>query len=198
MRAIVLTADQRSSRSSADAVPDVLARLARRPSFRAFQRTAGDEIQGVLTAPESLAPVLEDLMRDGRWHVGLGLGQVETPLPTSTREGRGPAFVAAREAVTTARTAPWHLRVAGADVVSRHLESTLWLWAAVLDRRTEKGWQVVDLVDQGLSYEGAGERLGISQSAVSQRAAAAGLVEGRRARELVAAWAGQWLAGGDA
>ena len=42
-----------------------------------------------------------------------------------------------------------------------------------------------DLVDQGLSYDEAGKRLGISQSAVSQRAQAAGLVEGRRAREVV-------------
>jgi len=61
----------------------------------------------------------------------------------------------------------------------------LWLWAAVLDRRTAKGWEVADLVDQGLSYDEAGKRLGISQSAVSQRAQAAGLVEGRRAREVV-------------
>ena len=65
----------------------------------------------------------------------------------------------------------------------------MWLWAALLGRRTEKGWEVVDLVDRGLSYEAAGQELGISQSAVSQRAAAAGLVEGRRARELVEAWA---------
>jgi hypothetical protein len=198
MRAIVVTADQRSSRSSPDAVPEVLELLRRHATLRPFQRTAGDEVQGVLDAAGSVAPVLETLLRDGRWHVGLGLGLVEAPLPPSAREGRGPAFVAAREAVTTARTAPWHLRVAGEGAVPRNLESTSWLWAAVLGRRTEKGWQVVDLVDQGLSYEGAGEHLGISQSAVSQRAAAAGLVEGRRARELVAAWTQQWLDGGEA
>jgi predicted transcriptional regulator len=54
-----------------------------------------------------------------------------------------------------------------------------------LARRTPRGWEVADLVDQGLTYEEAAQRLGITQSAVSQRAAAAGIAEGRRARELV-------------
>jgi DNA-directed RNA polymerase specialized sigma24 family protein len=61
----------------------------------------------------------------------------------------------------------------------------LWLVAALVGRRSPKGWEVVDLADEGLSYEEIGRRLGISQSAVSQRAQAAGLVEGRRAREVV-------------
>ena len=47
-----------------------------------------------------------------------------------------------------------------------------------------RGWEVADLVEPGPSYVEVGERLGISQSAVSQRAQAAGIVEGRRAREL--------------
>jgi predicted transcriptional regulator len=67
----------------------------------------------------------------------------------------------------------------------RALESAIWLWAALLARRTPRGWEVADLVDQGLTYEEAASRIGISQSAVSQRAAAAGIAEGRRARELV-------------
>lgn len=187
MRAIVVTADQRDSRSTPDAVPAALTALAdvTPPSHRAFERTAGDEFQGVLDTAATLAPVIEALLRQDCWKVGIGVGTVETPLPPHAREGRGPAYVAAREAVTGARNAPWHLRVAGDSPAARDLESAIWLWAAVLGRRTGKGWQVVDLVDEGLSYDEAGERLGISQSAVSQRAAAAGLVEGRRARELV-------------
>ena len=73
----------------------------------------------------------------------------------------------------------------GDDPAVRALETTLWLWAAVLARRTSRGWEVADLVAEGLSYAEAGARLGISQSAVSQRAQAAGIVESRRARELV-------------
>jgi predicted transcriptional regulator len=56
----------------------------------------------------------------------------------------------------------------------------------VLGRRTPRGWEVADLVAEGLSYDETAARLGISPSAVSQRAQAAGIVEGRRARELAA------------
>ena len=192
-RCIVLTIDQRDSRNTPDAVPEALDALADLTTLLPFQRTAGDEVQGVLATPEALPQSLEVLLRDGRWHVGIGLGDVELPLPSQAREARGTAFLAARDAVSSTRTAPWQLRVAGKDETARHLESVCWLWAAVLGRRTEKGWEVADLVDQGLSYEAAGRRLGISQSAVSQRAAAAGLVESRRARELVSALATRWL-----
>jgi hypothetical protein len=132
---------------------------------------------------------LERLLRAGVWKVVFGIGEVETPLPVQALAGRGPAYLAAREAVTAAKSSPWHLRAVaaagdGADAV-RALESALWLWAALLGRRTSRGWEVADLVDQGLTYDETAGRLGITQSAVSQRAAAAGIAEGRRARELV-------------
>jgi hypothetical protein len=77
------------------------------------------------------------------------------------------------------------VRTSGLSPATRPLESAIWLWAALLARRTERGWQVSDLVDDGLTYDQAAARIGITQSAVSQRAAAAGIAEGRRARELV-------------
>ncbi|WP_206051555.1 sigma factor-like helix-turn-helix DNA-binding protein [Nocardioides ferulae] len=193
MTVAVLTVDQRRSRTEPDRVPQMIDRMAGVPLDRPLQRTVGDEFQAVLTDPASLPLVLEPLLRDGGWHVGLGFGEVERPLPDSTRAGRGPAFVAAREAVTAAKNSPWHLRLAGDRPGVRPLESAIWLWAAVLARRTKNGWEVADLVDEGLTYEEAGRRLGISQSAVSQRAQAAGIVEGRRARELVGYLAGQLL-----
>jgi hypothetical protein len=184
MSVLVLTVDQRGSRRSADLVADVVDRLGDVPTLRPFEQTVGDEFQGVLDAPDSLAPVVETLLRDGTWHVGIGVGEVEEPLPDHARAGRGPAYLHARQAVTAAKSSPWHLRVAGDDPGTRALETVLWLWAAVLARRTERGWEVADLVAEGLSYDEAAQRLGISPSAVSQRAAAAGIVESRRAREL--------------
>lgn len=195
----VLTVDQRRSRSGVDRVPEVMAGLAQvpdRPLLRPFERTAGDELQGVVDDPAALAAVVGTLLRDGAWYVGIGIGPVEEPLPASARAGRGPAYLHAREAVTAAKQSPWHLRVRGEDPDVRSLETTFWLWAAVLARRTARGWEVADLVDEGLSYEEAGRRLGISQSAVSQRAQAAGIVEARRARELATALAGRLLGGG--
>lgn len=186
---LVLTVDQRGSRHATDRVGDLLAGLADAPTRLAFERTAGDEVQALLTDPEQLPTLVERVLRSGGWRLGLGLGAVETPLPADVREARGPAFVRARSAVEAARSSPAALRVHApptAQAPARALESALWLWASLLERRTDRGWDVVDLVDAGATYEQAAQRLGISPSAVSQRAATAGLAEGRRARELVA------------
>lgn len=189
MRVAVVTVDQVDSRGAADLVEAALDALAALPLLRAFERTAGDEFQGVLDDPAALAAVVERLLREDSWNIGIGIGEVEEPLPESTRAGRGSAYLHARDAVTAAKSAPWRLRVAGDDPDHRPgvrgLETTLWLWAAVLNRRTSRGWEVADLVDAGASYDQAAKRLGVTQSAISQRAQAAGIVEGRRARELV-------------
>lgn len=186
---LVLTVDQRGSRHAADRVGDLLAALDDTPTLLAFRRTAGDEVQALVSEGAQLPALVEGVLRSGGWRLGLGLGAVETPLPHDVREARGPAFVRARAAVEAARTSPAGLRVhapAAAERSARALESALWLWASLLERRTDRGWDVVDLVDAGATYEQAAHRLGITPSAVSQRAAAAGLAEGRRARELVA------------
>jgi hypothetical protein len=199
VRVAVLTIDQRGSTedTATDQVPDTLLALADVDMLRGFERTAGDEFQGVLVEPGSLTTVTERLLREGSWSIGIGIGQVDEPLPDSTRAGRGPAYLHAREAVTAAKSAPWRLRVVGDRPGVRALETTLWLWAAVLNRRTSRGWEVADLVDSGASYEQVARRLGVSQSAISQRAQAAGIVEGRRARELVTGLVGALLEDGE-
>jgi hypothetical protein len=185
MRVVVLTVDQFESRTGLDEVPAALEALGAVPCLRPFERTVGDELQGVLDDPSSLPAALEPLLRSGGWNIGIGVGPVETPLPDQARAGRGEAYLAARDAVTAAKSSPWRVRTAGASAAIRPLESAIWLWAALLARRTDRGWQVSDLVDEGLTYDQAATRIGITQSAVSQRAAAAGIAEGRRARELV-------------
>ena len=67
-----------------------------------------------------------------------------TPAPAAARRTSTPG-----DAVTAAKNSPWHLRVAGDDPGARDLETALWLWAAVLARRTARGWEVADLVDAG-------------------------------------------------
>ena len=186
MNVVVLTVDQRGSRSGTDLVPDALAALDGVPTRAAFERTVGDELQGVLDDGAALATALEALLRADSWNIGVGIGPVEEPLPDHSRAGRGTAYLHARTAVTAAKSSPWHTRVVGDTPGARAVETTVWLWAAVLGRRTSRGWEVADLVAQGLSYAEVGDRLAISQSAVSQRAQAAGIVESRRARELVA------------
>ena len=200
MRVVVLTVDQRGSSDQAatDRVPDALTGLADLGGvalLRPFERTAGDEFQGVLDDPRALAPILERLLREDAWNIGIGIGAVDEPLPESTRAGRGAAYVHARDAVTTAKSSPWHLRVEGDRPEVRGLETALWLWAALLARRTRRGWEVADLVDTGPGSAAVAARLDITRSAVSQRAQAAGIVEGRRARELVTELTAALLAG---
>ncbi len=189
MRVVVLTVDQRGStqHGATDRVPDTLEEMVDSgvTLLRPFERTAGDEFQGVLDDPAALATVVERLLREDTWNIGVGIGEVEEPLPPSTRAGRGPAYVHARDAVTAAKSSLWHLRVEGDRPGVRGLETSMLLWAALLSRRTDRGWAVADLVDEGLRYDEVAKRLGVTQSAVSQRAQAAGIVEGLRARELV-------------
>jgi len=189
----VVTADQRHSRRTGDLVPAALAALNTRPRVpglrRAFERTAGDEIQGVCDDAAAVTELVLRLVRLGTWRVGIGVGAIDLPLPRSTRAGSGPAFVSARAAVDAARRSPQQLAVVGdrdygqADPV-RDAESALWLTSSVLRRRTTEGWEVVDLIAAGRSQVQAARTLGVSESAVSQRVARAGLAEERRGREL--------------
>jgi hypothetical protein len=188
----VLTVDQQYSRRGRDLVSPLVetlnARGRRGGILRKFERTAGDEAQGVLSQPQAVCEVVLDLVRREAWHVGLGIGEVVEPLPRSTRAGSGPAFVMAREAVTRAKAAPYRVSVVGADHYrAAHVETVLWLLAAVMARRSERGWEVADMLAEGSTRGEVAEALGISASAVSQRAQVAGVVEEQRGRELLAA-----------
>ncbi|WP_454855896.1 hypothetical protein [Promicromonospora soli] len=110
---IVLTIDQRGSTYAADRVPEILAELAHLTRDRAglvvpFERTVGDEVQGILEAGRAGAELAVDLalhlLRDQGWSIGIGVGQVDGPLPAVSREARGFAFYRARDAVERAKT----------------------------------------------------------------------------------------------
>jgi hypothetical protein len=187
----VLTVDQRGSRSMSDLVPELLNSLNRRSRrnglLRRFERTAGDEVQGVLSEARTTIDVIVELLRLDTWYIGLGVGEVVEPLPRSTRAGSGDAFVFAREAVTRAKSSPHYVNVIGADPRNaERVETVLWLMASVLRRRSDRGWAVADLLSEGLTRREIGVKLGISQSAVTQRAQAAGFAEEQRGRVLAA------------
>ena len=191
-----VVADQRRSRRAPDAVPAALAALAGLPAqglLLGFERTAGDEIQGLLASPQLLVRVVSLLAREGQWRIGVGVGPVDTPLPGSTRAARGEVYVAARAAVEAARTQPPGVAVRQAagpmdDPASPawQAETALLLWVHLLARRSAAGWEICDLLDRGLANRAAAAALGISPSAASQRAARAAYAEGRRGAELVA------------
>src|SRR4051795_8550082 len=82
----VLTVDQRASRRGPDRVADGLRRLnGSVPTVLPFERTAGDEFQGVLAEPDVVVDVGLQLVRLGGWSIGIGAGPWQSPLPQSTR-----------------------------------------------------------------------------------------------------------------
>jgi hypothetical protein len=186
-----IVADQISSRAGADRVPNALAALSDVTALLPFERTAGDEIQALLIDPSALVSSILRLTRLAGWRVGVGFGTVESPLPSSTRAARGPAYLAAREAIGAARRQPTGLalRLGQAVTATRYgelhdaatdAETALWLWRGGLSRRSQEGWELMDLLDSGLTNTEAAKTLGVSPSAVSQRLAAAAREESRR------------------
>src|SRR4051794_4993548 len=108
---VVLTVDQRGSRTGPDRIPEMLAELAPVAARADFERTVGDEFQGVLDDGVAVADTVARLLRADAWNIGVGVGPVEEPLPQHARAGRGPAYLHARTAVTAAKNSPWHTRV---------------------------------------------------------------------------------------
>ena len=110
----VINVDQHASRRRPDLVPDALAELAGVDGLVfQFERTAGDEVQGVCAAPQAVVDVVLRLTRMGGWRIGIGIGAIDEPLPASTRQARGPAYLVAREAIE-ARRATQSLRLLSA------------------------------------------------------------------------------------
>jgi hypothetical protein len=192
----VLTADQIDSRLQPDRVPAAMAALADRHRPTGISRTVGDEFE-VLFGTESVfeaesvsvVAAILSLMREGTWHVGVGIGPVDKPTPTDLREARGPAFLAARRAVEEAKGRADHLRVISVpptEDAADDAETVLALVLALRARRSSAGWIAADLADQGLTQAEIGVRLGISRQAVGQRLQAAQWSLDRDARPVAA------------
>ena len=174
----VFTVDQIDSRGTDDdAVSPILADRAgwrARGAVLGPDRTAGDEFQLVFEDAASALPAALRLRREGPWSVGIGVGPVRTPFPATTGEARGDGFLAARTAVDAAKRAPHHLAVVGSDAsASAGVTALIGLLLEVRARRSPEGWEVVDLLEQGLSQATVAERLGVTPQAISLRARAA-------------------------
>lgn len=191
---IVLTIDQRRSRSSDDKVEALVKQAnATVPVVRPFQRTAGDEIQAVMDDASEAIRLAVMMAASGDWSVGIGFGQVETPLPAETRAGRGPAFEFARVAVERAKNTNAHLAVHGPTNEASRLEAELQLTAAVVSKRRATAWEAGTLADEGMTQQQIAARLGITQQAVSSRLSAALWFEANRMMDEAAKSLGRQL-----
>lgn len=172
--------DQQGSRQRGDLVEAFLAHLddVCPPSapgvVRAFERTVGDEVQGLLDDSTVVVDLVLGVLRLGGWSIGVGAGPVEEPVPASVRAAQGEALVLAREAVEAAksRSRAVPLAVRGvAPAAAAQAEGVLVMLGALAARRSPAGWAAIDAVTAAeRAPQGAvAESLGISQQAVSQR-----------------------------
>src|SRR5688572_8223382 len=104
----VLTIDQRGSSTDADRVPELISELAHLTPA-AFERSVGDELQGLIEEPAEAVDVALHALRSGHWYIGIGIGAVMLAAGGSPREGTGTGFVAARKAVELAKSASGHV-----------------------------------------------------------------------------------------
>lgn len=165
----VMTIDQRGSTGDVDRVPGLLKELSALSTAGRFERSVGDEVQGVVERADEVVEIALHALRSGRWYVGIGVGEVDLPLPASSREGSGPAFVAARAAVDRAKGAAAHVPlavVAGRDrrranaasaaadgangsqgaKACANAEAVLRLIGRLVQDRTAAQWKVVDVL----------------------------------------------------
>ncbi len=172
----VLTIDQISSRSTTDRVPALLDLLRPIGAVLPWERSVGDEAQGVLARADDVVDAVLLCLRAGGWYVGVGVGTVEQPFPASPREGRGSAFVAARRAVDRAKKtgerAP--LAIDGPEPAAE-AEGVLALLGRIVMGRSEAEWRILDLLQPGErgTQTAVAHSLGISPQAVSKAAARA-------------------------
>ncbi|MCA0218569.1 MAG: SatD family protein [Actinobacteria bacterium] len=175
----IITADQIDSRHLDDLAGSTIARLNTRYEGELalpVDRNAGDEIQALVGRGDAALAIIADLTRTGQWSVGCGIGRVRTPLPANTREAAGPGFVAARTAVDRSKRAPLRFALESETLgAAEHAEALIDLMLLVRARRSLEGWELFDLISEGLTQSDAATRLGISPQAASQRARAAGI-----------------------
>jgi hypothetical protein len=177
----VITADQVDSRTSADRVDEAIAVIVATAGDRLAlppDRTAGDEVQAMTADAAAALDIALALARSRAWSIGLGIGDVRTPLPDATRAATGDAFVLAREAVDDAKQRPTRFRLRIADDRARDdadVEPLVDLLLQQRSRRTDEGWELADLLADGRPQVEAARTLGITPQAVSQRARSAGL-----------------------
>ncbi|WP_051427627.1 hypothetical protein [Arthrobacter sp. H20] len=185
----VMTIDQKGSSHADDGVPGLLDLLRTVPAVVPFERSVGDEVQGVLDSPEAVVDVALRCLRERGWYVGIGVGDVELPLPSSPREGRGAAFVAARSAVERAKKAGDRASVAVDGCPgTAEAEGVLMLIGLHVTKRSAAEWRILDLLEPGKwgSQTVAAKQLGVTSQAVSKAVARSAWVEEWAARPAAA------------
>ena len=169
----VLTINQRDSRESGDLVPELLRSLRQLPAAVPFQRSVGDEAQGVLADAGTAVEAALAAIRQRRWNVGIGVGELRPPLNPAILDNDGFGLVYARRAVDRAQMTGERipLAVAGPDTeAAAEAQAVLRLLGQIVASRTDAEWRVLDLLTPGArgQQKYVAKILGITTQAVSK------------------------------
>lgn len=184
-----ITMDQRGSRSNADIVKEGLRRYNRvyaKGLERRFERSAGDEMQGLVSDPASAVDIVLDAISSQEWWIGVGVGVVEQPAPKSVRESSGPALEYARLAVDRAkrRKRGHGVTVAGDDPRVQDLQTVFTLIAVIIERQSPEALEAERLIQKGLTQADAAKQLGITPQSFADRLTRGSVTEKELGREL--------------
>jgi len=132
-----------------------------------FVITLGDEFQGLLSSAAVIPDLIWDIdqrFSDRHLRVGLGLGQLDTPVQKEAINVDGPALHYARAAIQTAsekRTLGGvFLGFGELDPVLNGMARILWFHSSRLTRQQSK---IVELLRRGKSQSDAAEEMGITR-----------------------------------
>lgn len=205
----VLTIDQRGSTADVDRVPDLITAL-RSLAPAPFERSVGDELQGVVEHAEDVVEIAMYALRSGHWYVGIGIGAVQLTPGGSPREGSGSGFVAARKAVELAKGAAGQVplsvvsgsigrgremppRAKEGAMTSANAQAVLRLIGRLVQQRTPAQWRVVDRLRALQGGDGkhgsqkhVARELGITEQSVSRAVLRSGWQEEWAARPAAA------------
>ncbi|MGF9647396.1 MarR family transcriptional regulator [Pseudarthrobacter oxydans] len=205
----VLTIDQRGSSADVDRVPELISAL-RGLTTAPFERSVGDELQGVVEHAAEVVDIALHALRSGNWYVGIGIGTVQLAPGGSPREGSGSGFVAARKAVELAKGAAGQVPLSVVSgtmgrgrevppqaregaVSSANAQAVLRLIGRLVQQRTQAQWRVVDRLRASQGGEGrhgsqklVAHDLGITEQSVSRAVLRSGWQEEWAARPAAA------------
>ena len=126
-----------------------------------------------------LGAIVRQALTSDEWWIGLGLGEIETPLPPDTREGRGPAFWNARAAIDEAKTrrGTRPISVVGEDGTAQRLTECLDTLSFVINRRTDAQRAAADAYFRKGTVRAVAEELEMSVQGARKNVLAAGCDE---------------------
>ena len=178
-------------RGGADPVPGLLDTLGGVDLALPAERTAGPDALALAGRAESALDAVLRAVEHGGFAVGLGIGALQAPLPSSVREISGPAARSAEEAVRAARATsqvPVALRAADPrqQETAEDAEAVLRLIGWMARTRNRGQWRVVRALreDPRTTQAELAQHLGVTQQTVSRALKTSGWREESAAHPL--------------